>query len=162
MVKLNNDLFILYEINAININVNDVYTGRFLWAETAAAEAAEQAALPRAALPRAAVPPGAAGSAAGEPAILLPPVPAVPHQAEGYPPAAAARDPRAVLTEAVLLTDRGITVHHQRLILRHIPTRHRITAGMTTTILHREATVIPMEEGDTVQAAVSACALRWW
>ena len=135
MVKLNNDLFILYEINAININVNDVYTGRFLWAETAAAEAAEQAALPRA---------------------------AVPPQAEGYPPAAAARDPRAVLTEAVLLTDRGITVHHQRLILRPIPTRHRITAGMTTTILHREATVIPMEAGDTVQAAVSACALRWW
>lgn len=85
-----------------------------------------------------------------------------PHQAEGYPPAAAARDPRAVLTEAVLLTDRGITVHHQRLILRPIPTRHRITAGMTTTILHREATVIPMEAGDTVQAAVSACALRWW
>lgn len=157
MVKLNNDLFILYEINAININVNDVYTGRFLWAETAAAEAAEQAALPRAA-----VPPGAAGSAAGEPAILLPPVPAVPHQAEGYPLAAAAWDPRAVLTEAVLLTVRGITVHHQRLILRHIPTRHRITAGMTTTILHREATVIPMEAGDTVQAAVSACALRWW
>lgn len=154
MVKLNNGLFILYEINAININVNDVYTGRFLWAETAAAEAAEQAALPRAA-----VPPGAAGSAAGEPAILLPPVP---HQAEGYPLAAAAWDPRAVLTEAVLLTVRGITVHHQRLILRHIPTRHRITAGMTTTILHREATVIPMEEGDTVQAAVSACALRWW
>lgn len=130
---------------------------RFLWAETAAAEAEEQAApLQEAVLP------GAAGSAAGEPAVLLPPVPAAPHQAAGYPPDAAAGDTRAVLTGAVLLTDRGIAVHHQRLILRHIPTRHRITAGMTTAILHREATVIPMEAGDTVQAAVSACALRWW
>lgn len=130
---------------------------RFLWAETAAAEAEEQAAPLQEA-----VPPEAAGSAAGEPAVLLPPVPAAPHQAAGYPPDAAAGDPQAVLTGAVLSSDRGITVHHQRLILRHIPTHHSITAGMTAAIHNREAMVIPMEAGDTVQAAVSACALRWW